>query len=173
MRWMKGWGSRRRVVVLGAMLFVALAGMGIARAQGGPGPGGPCVRGEGLLTAEDRQLFGDRMMQRLSEKLGLTPEQAQEFRGLVESQRDRMRDDMQRLCETRQEFQQLMARQDATPEAVKAVADRLKSLQGALLDRRVESSLALRSKLTPEQWAKWQELRKGRGRHGQGHRSVS
>ena len=112
-----------------------------------------------------------RQKQRLSEKIGLTPEQAQEIRGLFQSQRDRMRDDMQKLCETRQEFQQVMARQDATPEAVKAAAERLKGLQGALLDRRVESSLTLRSKLTPERWAKWQEMRKGRGRHVQGHRN--
>lgn len=171
MRWMKGWGTRHWVVALCVLALVALAGVGIARAQAGPAPGGPCARGEGLLTPEDRQLFGDRMMQRLSEKIGLTPEQAQEIRGLFESQRDRMRDDMQRLCETRQEFQQVMARQDATPEAVKAAAERLKGLQGALLDRRVESSLTLRSKLTPEQWAKWQELRKGRGRHVQGQRN--
>ncbi|HEX7549046.1 MAG TPA: hypothetical protein VF579_00555, partial [Candidatus Methylomirabilis sp.] len=115
MRWMKGWGSWHWVVALGVLAFVALAGMGIARAQGGPGPGGSCARGEGLLTPEDRQLFGDRMMQRLSVKIGLTPEQAQEIRGLFQSQRDRMRDDMQKLCETRQEFQQVMARQDATP----------------------------------------------------------
>ncbi|MCX5735168.1 MAG: periplasmic heavy metal sensor [candidate division NC10 bacterium] len=173
MRWMKGWGGRHWVATLGVLAFVALAGMGIARAQGGPGPGGSCARGEGFLTPEDRQIFGDRVMQRLSEKIGLTPEVAQEIRGLFQSQRDRMRDDMQKLCEARQEFQQAMARQDATPEAVKAAAERLKSLQGALLDRRVENSLTLRSKLTAEQWAKWQEMRKGLGQHFRRHRSVS
>ena len=173
MRWMKGWGSWHWVVALGVLAFVALAGMGIARAQGGPGPGGSCARSEGLMTPEDRQLLGDRMMQRLSEKLGLSPEQAQEIRNIFQSQRDRMRTDMQKFCEARHEFQQAMTRQEATPEAVKAAAEQLKALQGALLDRRVESSLTLRSKLTAEQWAKWQEMRKGWGRHVRGRRSVS
>jgi Spy/CpxP family protein refolding chaperone len=112
-------------------------------------------------------------MQRLSEKIGLSAEQAQEIRAVFQAQRDQTRGDIQKLCEARLGFRQLMGRQDADPATLKAAADQIKALQGALLDRRVETYLALRSKLTAEQWAKWQEVRQHWGSRSRGHRPVS
>jgi Spy/CpxP family protein refolding chaperone len=44
----------------------------------------------------------------------------------------------------------------------------VKALRGKLLDRRLEAQIALRAQLTPEQWAKWIEMRKGRGHRWMG-----
>jgi Spy/CpxP family protein refolding chaperone len=143
--------------------------VGAAMAQPGPGGRGPCDRPEALLTPEDRQLIGDRMMQRMQDRLGLSQEQASEIRGALQSRRDQMRGELQQLCEARAELRQLLARQDADPAAVKAVAERVKALQGAMLDQRVDTYLALRSKLTPEQWQKWLDLRQRVARRFRGH----
>ena len=59
----------------------------------------------------------------------------------------------------------LLDQQRSDPAALKLAAERVKALQGKLLDRRLDTVVALRSQLTPEQWAKWLELRKGRGHH--------
>ena len=155
-------------VVVGLLVVTALAPIGVATAQPVPGGRGPCDRPEGLLSPEDRQLIGDRMMQRMQDRLGLTREQAYEIRGVIQSQRDQVRGERQKLCEARVELRQLLGRQDADPAAVKAVTERVKVLQGGMLDRRVDTYLALRSKLTPEQWEKWRELRREMG--GRFHR---
>ncbi len=164
-------GTPRWVLVAGILLVMALAPIGVATAQPVPGGRGPCDRPEGLLSPEDRQLIGDRIMQRMQDRLGLTQEQANEIRGVIRSQRDQGRGEVQKLCEARVELRQLLGRQDADPAAVKAVSERVKVLQGGILDRRVDTYLALRSKLTPEQWEKWRELRREMG--GRFHRRGS
>lgn len=156
----------RRWMLGGSMLLaIALAGTDMAAAQPGADRGGPCSRPERLLAPEDRQLIGDRVMRRMQERLGMTQEQADEIRGVLESQRDEARAELQKLCEARLEMRQLLGRQNADPAALKAVTEQVKALQGALLDRRVDTYLALRSKLTPEQWEQWRTLR-----HKMGHR---
>ena len=163
-----GFGSAARFVVAGILVMTALVTIGVATAQPAPGGRGPCDRPEGLLSPEDRQLIGERMMQRVQDRLGLTQEQANEIRNVIRAQRDQGRAELQKLCEARVELRQLLGRQDADPAAVKAVTERVKVLQGAMLDRRVDTYLALRSKLTPEQWEKWRELRREMG--GRFHR---
>jgi len=155
-------------LVAAILLGTAWAPIGVATAQPPPGSRGPCDRPQGLLSPEDRQLIGDRMMQRMQDRLGLTQDQATEIRGVLRSQRDQARGDLQKLCEARVELQQLLGRQDADPAAVKAVTERVKVLQGGMLDRRVDTYLALRSKLTPDQWEKWRALRQEMG--GRFHR---
>jgi len=164
---------RLGVSILLTITLAILAWIGMAAAQPGPGRGGPCVRPERLLTPEDRQFIGDRMMQRIQEKLGLTQEQANEIRGVLESQRDQARADLQKLCQVRLEMRQLLGRQDADPATLKEVTDRVKALQGALLDRRVDAYLTLRSKLTPEQWEQWRALRHKMGHRFRGRGPVS
>jgi Spy/CpxP family protein refolding chaperone len=151
--------TAERLVIVGVLWVLMVAPIGIVTAQPMAGGRGPCDRPEGLLSPEDRQLIGDRMMQRTQDRLGLTQEQATEIRGVLRSQREQARGEMQKLCEARVELGQLLGRQDTDPTAVKAVTERVKVLQGGMLDRRVDTYLALRSKLTPEQWEKWRALR--------------
>jgi Spy/CpxP family protein refolding chaperone len=164
-----------RLIVVGVAVLALLSGMNpaVAQAQPGPGRGGPCARPEALLSPEDRQLIGDRMMQRVQEKLGLSQDQVNEIRTVLRSQRDQARGEIQKLCEARVELRQFLGRQDADPAALKEVTERVKALQGGLLDRRVDTYLALRSKLTAEQWQQWRELRHKMGHRFRGHGPVS
>ena len=159
----------RWLMIAGVLLVMGLAPIGVARAQPGPGGRGPCDRPERLLTPEDRQLIGDRMMLRMQDRLGLTQEQANEIRGVLQSRRDQIRGELQQLCEARVQLRQLLGRQDADAADLKAVTEKVKALQSAVLDQRVDTYLALRSKLTADQWQKWIELRQHLGRRVRGH----
>jgi Spy/CpxP family protein refolding chaperone len=166
-------GVRGLWVAAAVILMVAgMHGGGIAWAQAGADATGRWGRMGRFLTGGDRDAVGQIHLKRAQERLGLTDQQAEEIRTTLRSLRDEARADIQALREARQEFRQLLQRQDSDPEALKAAADRMKALQGMLMDRRLEAQLAIRSKLTPEQWAKWLQLRKkmtghrwmGRGR---------
>jgi Spy/CpxP family protein refolding chaperone len=61
----------------------------------------------------------------------------------------------------RKQLRTLFEQQASDPAAVQAVATQIKSQQAALFDARLQAQLALRAKLTPEQWQQWQALRKG------------
>ncbi len=108
------------------------------------------------------------ILQRTKEKLGLSDQQTEQIRTTLQSRRDEARADIQALCRARVELRQLLDRQDSDPAALKTAAEQVKALQGKLLDRRLETAVTLRSQLTPDQWAKWLELRKGRGRRWMG-----
>ena len=47
------------------------------------------------------------------------------------------------------------------PAAVQAAASQVKTLQAAMFDAHLQMQLALRAKLTPEQWQQWQSLHRG------------
>lgn len=158
----------RWAIVLGVLVAVGGSGVVSVWAQQAPGAPGPCARSQGWLTPEDREAIGRVILQRTKETLGLSDQQADQMRTMLQSRRDEARADAQGLCEARVELRQLLERQDSDPAVLKAVAERVKTLQGKLLDRRLETVVALRSQLTADQWAKWIELRKGRGRRWMG-----
>ncbi len=151
-----------------ALVVAGLGGVAAVSAQQGPGASSPCQPRAGLLTSDDREAIGQVMFNRAKERLGLSDQQAQDIRASLKAARQDARADFQALCEARLEMRQLMAQQDSDPVAVKAAGERVKALQGRLLDRRLDTYLALRSKLTPDQWAKWVELRKEMGGHFRG-----
>lgn len=159
---------RRWAIVLGVLVAVGGSGVTVVRAQQVPGVPGPCVRSQGLLTPDDREAIGRVILQRTKETLGLSDQQVEQIRTTLQSRRDEARADVQALCEARVELRRLLERQDSDPAALKAVAERVKTLQGKLLDRRLETVVALRSQLTPAQWAKWIEMRKGLGHRWMG-----
>lgn len=161
-------GWRRWVLVVAAIVAIGGSGLAVVWAQHGPSPAGPCARPQGLLTGDDREAIGRMILQRTKEKLGLSDQQTEQIRTTLQSRRDEARADIQALCRARVELRQLLDRQDSDPAALKTAAEQVKALQGKLLDRRLETAVTLRSQLTPDQWAKWLELRKGRGRRWMG-----
>ena len=151
-----------------ALLVSGLGGVAVARAQQGPDAGGPCQRRGAFLTGDDREAIGQVMFNRVREKLGLGDQQAEEIRASLKAMRQDARADFQALCEARAELRRLLEQQDSDPAAVKAAGERVKAIQGKLLDRRLDTYVALRGKLTPDQWAKWVELRKEMGQRFMG-----
>ena len=87
----------------------------------------------------------------MKEKLGLTDRQAEQIRSVLQSRRDEARADAQALCEGRVELRRLLEQQNSASTNLKAAVDRVKSLQGKFPDRRLDTVVALRSRLTPDQ----------------------
>jgi len=112
------------------------------------------------LTSDDREAIGQIFLHRTKEKLGLSDDQAEQIRATLQSRRGEARADFLAVCQARVQLRQLLDQQNSDPSALKAAADQIKALQGKLLDRRLDTVVALRSQLTPDQWAKWIELRK-------------
>lgn len=158
----------QRALVLTAISAMAGSSVVVAQAQQAPAPASICARPERLLTNDDREAIRKVFQDRMKERLALTDQQAEQIQTLLSSQRNQVRADIQALCEARVEMRRLLDQQHSDPVALKSAAERVKALQGKLLDRRLDTVVALRSQLTPEQWAKWLELRKGRGHHGMG-----
>jgi len=165
----------QRALVLTAILAMAASSIVVAQAQQAPAPASICARPERLLTNDDREAIRKVFQDRMKERLALTDQQAAQIQTLFTSQRDQARADIQALCEARVKMRQLLDQQNSDPAALKFAAEQVKALQGKLLDRRLDTVVALRSQLTPEQWAKWLELRKGRGHRwmGRGHAMPS
>lgn len=153
----------QRALVLTAILALAGSSVVVAQAQQAPAPASLCARPGRLLTNDDREAIRKVFRDRMKERLALTDQQAGQIQALFNSRRDEARADIQALCEARVKMRQLLDQQNSDPVALRDAAGNVKMLQGKLLDRRLDTVVALRSQLTPEQWAKWLELRKGRG----------
>lgn len=154
--------------MMAAVIAMTATPVVMAQGQQAPAPASVCARPERFLSNDDREVIRKVFRDRLKERLALTDQQAEQIQTLFHSQRDQTRADMQALCEARVEMRRLLDQQNSDPAALKTAAERVKALQGKLLDRRIEAQIALRSQLTPEQWAKWLELRKARGHHRMG-----
>jgi Spy/CpxP family protein refolding chaperone len=142
---------------------LAVAGTALAQQPGGA-PGAPPQR-ERLLTPEDRAAMAQIFWHRAQERVGLTDQQVADIRTLLQTQRAATRADVQGLITARQQLRSLLEQPTVDPASLQAAATQIKSLQAKLLDDRLQTQLALRAKLTPEQWQAWRALRKGRGPH--------
>ncbi len=166
----------QRTLVLTAILALAGSSMVVAQAQQAPAPpASMCARPERVLTNDDREAIRKVYRDRVKDRLGLTDKQAEQIQTLLNAQREQVRADIQALCEARVEMRRLLDQQNSDPAALKSAAERVKTLQGKLLDERLDTVVALRSQLTAEQWAKWLEMRKGMGhrRMGRGRAMAS
>lgn len=157
---------QRSRLMAGALFLGIMAGVGgTAFAQPAQAPKMP-PRGERLLTPEDRAAIGQIFWHRTQQKLGLTDQQVADIRALLQDRRNAARADFQALRAARRQLRSLIGQPIADPAAVQSTAAQLKALQGKLFDERLQTQLAIRSKLTPEQWQRWTELRRdGMGRH--------
>lgn len=152
-----------------AVLLLGLGAAGAAFAQQ-PGPPGPSPRGQSLLTPEDRAAMGQIFWHRAQERLGLTDQQVTDIRALLDTQRAAARADLQSLMAARRQLRSLLDQPTADASAIQTAAAQVKEFQAKLLDHRLQTSLAVRAKLTPEQWNQWRTLRQGMGHRGGGHR---
>lgn len=161
--------SRRRGWVLALAILAAAAGGAVtAGAQQGPGPAGPGAKPQGLLTPEDREAIGQIFWNRMQERLGLNEQQVSDIRTLLQDRRNAARADVQALFTARKQLRELLGQPNADPAAIQSAAAQVKGLQDKLFDQRLQTQLAIRSKLTPDQLAKWVELRGAMGQRWMG-----
>jgi Spy/CpxP family protein refolding chaperone len=154
--------NRWWALAAGALLLGAWS-VGSAWAQDAPGSRTPCTPRQGLLSPDDRAAMGQIFMNRLKTALALSDQAAADIQDILQKGRPSQQD-RQNLCLARLNLRTLLKQGNSDPGAVQAASDNVATLTKALTDRRLATQLAIRSKLTPEQWAQWQELRK----HGRG-----
>ena len=149
-----------------AMALTPLAGVRDAWADTAPTGADRCQRIGTMMAPADREAMAARMSARLKDRLGLTDEQVADIRATFEARRDARLQGARALCEARVALRTLQASQNADPAAVRAAGEQLKAAQGQMLDLRLDTYLDFRDKVTPDQWAKWVELRREMGARG-------
>lgn len=147
-------------------LLLGLALAGTALAQQPVGPPGPPPSGQSLLTPEDRAAMAQIFWHRTQERLGLTDQQAADIRALLDQQRAAARADFQSMRDARRQLQTLLEQPATDAAAIQAAATQVKDLQAKLLDHRLQTQLAVRAKLTADQWKQWRTLRQGMWHRG-------
>ncbi len=158
-------------IIVTFLAGLSIAGTALAQQPASP-PSSPPQR-ERLLTPEDRTAMAQIYWHRVQERLGLTDQQMTDIRSLLDSQRAAARADVQSLIAARKQLRSLLDQPTVDPTAVQAMGSQVKALQAKLFDARLQTQLALRGKLTPEQWQGWLALRKGPGHRGIWRRPAS
>lgn len=153
------------------LLGLVTAGAGTLLAQQAPPPQQPPQR-EQLLTPEDRAAMGQIFWHRTQTRLGLSDQQVADIRAMLDQRRQAARADFQALRDSRRQLRTLLQQPNSDPTNIQTAATQVKTLQDKLFDQRLQTQLAIRAKLTPEQWQHWLELRQGMGHrwmpHGRG-----
>lgn len=146
-------------------------GAGTAVAQQPPAVPMHPPQHERLLAPDDRAAMAQIFWHRMQERLGLSDQQVSEIRTLLQNQRIAARADVQALIAARRQFRTLLADPNANPAAIQAVAAQLRAQRDKLFDQSLQTRLDVRSRLTPEQLAKWAALQRGMEHHwmGRGH----
>ncbi len=94
--------------------------------------------------------------------LNLSAEQKERLRENQSQHRQKVQGLRSSLRTKWQALQELLDKPGTSLEAVAGLVNEVKAAQGAILDARVESIFAVKSILTPEQYAQFQELMKNR-----------
>lgn len=103
--------------------------------------------------------------ERIVKKLGLTPEQKEQVKALVKSQRDAMKGLRDQRKAAREKLESAI-KSGAADDVLIANHKELQALQGQASSLHFENMLAIRKLLTPEQKAKFNEMMdERRGKH--------
>lgn len=170
---MKGTMAGRWMIVLAG---AAMAG-GLVMAQG-PGGGGPGMRpGFGEHRPPFERAFGQEGKgaqwwnnPRISERLKLTDDQRKAMDGILQDHKMTLVDLHANLEKSELEMQPLMKADQPNESAILAQIDKVAQARAELEKANARFLLALRAKLTPDQWKQVQEFRENGGpeHHGWG-----
>ena len=173
---MKGTNAGRFVLALAGILMAA----GLAGAQG-PGGGSGMGPGFGQHRPPMERAFrfdGERGQfwnhPRIVAELKLTDDQRKAMDAILLEHREKLVDLQGSVEKAELEMQPLMKADEPNEAAILAQIDKIAQARAELEKANARFLLALRSKLTPEQWKQMQEFRdehrEGRGGWGQGGR---
>ena len=174
---MKARMAVRMVLAVGGMLLmgVAAGAQGFGGGQGmGSGPGGhgaPFERSFGPDGAQKGWWNNPRMVERLK----LTDEQRKAMDGIMLQHREKLIDLKASLEKAELEMEPLMSADEPNDAAITAQIDKVVQARGDLERANARFLLAIRDKLTPDQWKQVKAFRQDRGmrgregRHGWGH----
>ena len=155
-----------KTIVLGAAIAAVFTFAGLALAQGpGGGPGKGPGRGPGAGAWCDQEGPG-RGIERLAARLDLNEDQVKAITALQDGSRAKnqaLRKDLLRL---RNELEGELLKDQPDVKAVKNLAAKIGDLRTQMQQNRLETRLAVRQQLTPEQRDKMLLM----GESGRGHR---
>lgn len=147
-----------------AIASVLMAGTALAQGPGGPGPmGGPGMEGR---RPPFERAFGGHGVEgrwwsnpRIAEKLKLTDEQRKTFDGILQQHRETLIDLRANLEKSELVLEPLVRADQPDEGKILAQIDKVAQARAELEKANARYLLALRSKLTPEQWKEVQQFR--------------
>jgi len=113
-----------------------------------------------VYAQPDRECRGGERGQRedVFKALNLTPEQQKKLDDNRKAQRDDVKNIFTAIKEKQLKLQDELKKPDINKAAVDSLANEIKSLQGQLVDHRINGILAVKGILTPEQFSKFQGM---------------
>jgi len=116
------------------------------------------AQGDSEIKAVSGTRYKDGRGQRMEKDLNLTPQQQQKLRDNRKAQRERMSQLLNQMKEKQQILRQELKKPSVTKASLAPILAEIKSLQAQLINSRVDGILAVKEILTPEQFAKFQEV---------------
>ena len=124
-------------------------------------------RGPGGADGEARM---ERKMDKIHQQLGLSPDQQKKLKEHRQAHRQEMRTLRESLRTKRESLRAELEKPDLNEGIVKSLSEELKTLQNRLADLRLDGILEVRKILSPEQFKKFGELMREKGRMKMGRR---
>jgi len=111
---------------------------------------------------------GDKQKENIFKELNLTPEQQKKLEENRKAQRQETEKLFSALKEKQAKLQEALKNPTVTRDKVEPLVNEMKSLQAQLVDHRIDGIFAVREILTPEEFAKFQQImeKRGEGRKG-------
>jgi protein CpxP len=100
--------------------------------------------------------------ERVFQELNLAPEQKKQLEVNRSAQRQETEKLFNAIKQKQEQLRQALNNSETTQSSIAPLANEIKSLQAELLDNRIRGILAVKAILTPEQFAKFQEMAKNR-----------
>lgn len=168
---------RRALGMLGTMLVVTVASHAALAAAQTPPPPPPAPMAQGGPGMGDKMghcgpgKHGERGMQRMLAKAGVSPEQREKIRALQKQSWEKARPEMMQMRELMQQRMKLLAAPTIDRGALEALRDKQMALANQLSRDRTQTQYEMAQILTPEQRAKlyaMMEQRMERMKHHRG-----
>ena len=119
-------------------------------------------------TESEGQQRGGEHKGRIVRELNLTPEQEKRLTENRKMQREEITKLRTAMKEKQEKLQEALKNPAVTRGAVEPLANEIKSLQAQLIDHRIGGIFAVKEILTPEQFAKFQQMTEKRQENGKG-----
>ncbi len=146
--------TKYKKVLFGFFGLYILAALSLAQAQNASGPEGASQKWHSL----PRQQAGGQRIQEIYSQLNLTDDQKKQLEVNKQEHRVRMENIRQAMKTDKQMLKEELMKPRLDSPKINAIHNQIKSLQNQMEDNKLDSILAVRTILTPEQFLKFVNL---------------
>jgi Spy/CpxP family protein refolding chaperone len=143
--------KKAKSIIIGLVIVFVMVGTAFAKSEG------------------EHQQRGDRQKENIFKELNLTPEQQKKLDENRKAQRQDTEKLFSALKEKQVKLQDALKDHTVTRDKVEPLVKEMKSLQAQMVDHRIDGIFAVRDILTPEQFAKFQQMMEKRAKDRKGH----